>query len=183
LPDEPLDFVIRPVIPADLPGWWTLRLRAIREHPDMFGASLEENERRSPAEVERTFHERSTAGDNCLFAVFAPSGEPVATLGVVRYAGPKERHRAMIWGVYTAPEARGQGLSSRLLEAAIAHCRSLPGLLQIHLAVSSHNHGAIRVYERAGFLHYGREPRALLLPDRSVDEDLMVLFLDGYRTE
>lgn len=127
------------------------------------------------------FHERSAAGDNRLFAAFAADGAPAATLGVVRHDGRKERHRAFIWGVYTAPEVRGRGLASRLLASAIAHCRALPGLRQIHLTVASHNGTAIRLYERAGFVRYGREPRALLLPDRAVDEDLMVLFLDGHR--
>lgn len=177
LPESPPDVVIRPVELADLQGWWRLRLRALREHPDMFGMAFEEQEHRTAEDVERSFHERSIAGDNRLFAAFSDDNAPVATLGVVRLDGRKERHRALIWGVYTAPEARGQGLSTRLLATAIAYCRSLPGVRQVHLNVSAHNHIAIRMYERAGFVRYGREPRALLLPDGPVDEDLMVLFL------
>lgn len=175
------DYVIRPVELDDLPAWWQLRLRGLREHPDMFGSAFEEQEHTTTAEVERSYRERSIAGDNRLFAAFTGDGTPVATLGVVRYVGRKVRHRAIVWGVYTVPEARGRGLSTRLLETAIAYCRSLADLRQIHLTVAAHNRIAIGMYQRAGFVRYGREPRALVLPDGPVDEDLMVLTLDGYR--
>lgn len=173
------EYVIRTVELGDLPAWWQLRLRALREHPDMFGSAYEEQEHWGADEVEHSYRERSIAGDNRLFAAFSAGNEPVATLGVVRPDRRKERHRAQIWGVYTAPEARGRGLSSRLLATAIAYCRSLSGVRQIHLNVSSHNHIAVRMYERAGFVRYGREPRALWLPNGPVDEDLMVRFLGG----
>lgn len=178
--ESPAEHVIRPVELADLPAWWQLRLRALREHPDMFGSAVEEQAPRTMDEVERSYRERSIAGDNRLFAAFTAENVPVATLGLVRLEGRKERHRALIWGVYTAPEARRRGLSTRLLAEAIAYCQTLPGVRQIQLNVSSHNRPAIRMYERAGFVRYGREPRALWLPDGPVDEDLMVRFLDDY---
>jgi RimJ/RimL family protein N-acetyltransferase len=85
-----------------------------------------------------------------------------------------------IWGVYVALEVRGQSVGTRLLEEAIAYGRTIEGVRQIELAVASHNLAAIRVYERAGFQRFGCHPRALLLDNRFIDEDLMVLLLDDF---
>lgn len=48
------------------------------------------------------------------------------------------------------PDARGDGLGSRLLESAIAHARAL-GCLRITLPTDRANHAAVRFYQRAGF--------------------------------
>jgi ribosomal protein S18 acetylase RimI-like enzyme len=51
--------------------------------------------------------------------------------------------------------------------------------VQIHLEVAVHNDAARALYDSLGFAVIGREPRGLRLPDRDVDEDYMVLLLDG----
>lgn len=80
--------------------------------------------------------------------------------------------------MYVAPTVRGTGVGRRLVGAAIDHARRTDGVLQLHLTVASHNIAAITVYTRLGFTTYGQEPRSLRLPDRFVDEDMMVLMLD-----
>jgi len=84
-----------------------------------------------------------------------------------------------IWGVYVAPEHRGHGIADRLLEAAIEHARSIEGVLQLHLQAVSSNLAAIRSYERAGFVRWGRMPRADIIDGQSLDNDFMVLMLDA----
>ncbi|MDQ3541640.1 MAG: GNAT family N-acetyltransferase, partial [Chloroflexota bacterium] len=78
--------------------------------------------------------------------------------------------------------ARGLGVSGRLLETVLNHARSLDGLLRVHLTVVRTNLVAARSYERAGFVRYGRMPRAEIVNGEPVDNDLMVLMLDGYRS-
>lgn len=75
--------------------------------------------------------------------------------GVAGWNRPKTQHRMNIWGVYVAPEHRGQGIADRLLEAANDHARGIAGMLQLHLQVVSSNLAAIRSYERAGFVRWG----------------------------
>jgi ribosomal protein S18 acetylase RimI-like enzyme len=72
------------------------------------------------------------------------------------------------------------GAGEALIRACVAHARAVDGGLQVPLTVGSHKQSAVRLYERLGFARYGREPRALLLPDGTHgDEDLIVLFLDA----
>jgi RimJ/RimL family protein N-acetyltransferase len=169
---------IRQAIATDFPAWRELRLRALREHPDTFGSSYADFAATPLDAAEQRFTGSSIAGDNALFLAVDTGGTLIGTTGILRETGPKSRHRMGIWGVYVAAEARGQGIATRLLDAAIAHARSVDGVRQLELTVTSHNHAAIRSYERAGFTCYGRHPRALLLDDLAIDEDLMVLRLD-----
>ncbi len=66
------------------------------------------------------------------------------------------------------------------MRAAIGAARRTIDILQIHLAVTSHNIAARKLYERHGFVRYGTEPRALLVNGQPYDEDHMVLILDDY---
>lgn len=162
---------------ADL---WRLRLRALQEHPEAFGQPFAEAAAVPEAEAIERLRSSSIAGDNAVFGAFTPNGTLVGMTGIVREQRTRNAHRMTIWGVYVAPEARGRGLGERMLDAAVAHARGTPGVLQIHLTVVGTNVVAARSYERAGFVRYGRVPRAEILNGTPVDHDLMVLMLDGY---
>jgi RimJ/RimL family protein N-acetyltransferase len=159
---------------------WRLRLRALREHPEAFGQPFEEAAAVPEADAIDRFRTGSIAGDNAVFGAFNPDGTLVGMTGIIREHRAKNAHRMAIWGVYVAPEARGRGLGDRMLDAAIAHARAMPGVLQVHLTVVRTNVVAARSYQRAGFVRYGRVPRAEILNGEPVDDDLLVLMLDGY---
>jgi ribosomal protein S18 acetylase RimI-like enzyme len=89
----------------------------------------------------------------------------------------KERHKAVIWGMYVAAETRRRGTGGMLLQTAIQYGRSWPGVEQIHLAVSEVATEARRLYERNGFKEWGREPRAICWDGRCADESHMFLDL------
>jgi GNAT superfamily N-acetyltransferase len=170
-------FAIRPITRDELPDWWETRLRGLREHPEAFGADYAEARREGPGFlVDRTFG--PAAGVNVLLAAFDPSGAVVATAGVVGNRG-KRAHIAIAWGVYTTPECRGHGLAQRLIEAAIDRCRAFPHILQIHIDVNAGNAAALHIYEAAGFVAWGREPRAIALHGRFDDEFHLALMLDA----
>jgi ribosomal protein S18 acetylase RimI-like enzyme len=78
-----------------------------------------------------------------------------------------------------AAEARGRGVGRALVEAAVARARAWPGLAQIVLGVAAHNTAARRLYRSLGFEVFALERRALRLSDRDVDEEHLVLYLDG----
>lgn len=167
---------IRPLTEAELPQWWELRLRALREHPEAFGSDYETaRERGYGYLLERNFGPERGVSET--FVAVDNDGRILATAGTFGHDG-KRSHIAFIWGVYTVPEARNRGLSRRLVETAIAHCRAYPGIRQVHIDVNADNAAAIHVYEQAGFVTWGREPRALGLADRFDDELHMALMLD-----
>lgn len=170
---------IVPVTTDLLESCWQLRLRALRDHPEAFGQPYEEAAALSAIDVQETFETFWDFEDNKTFGAVAADENVVGMTGVAGWNRPKTRHRMDIWGVYVAPEHRGHGIADRLLEAAIEHARSIEGVLQLHLQAVSSNLAAIRSYERAGFVRWGRMPRADIIDGQSLDNDFMVLMLDA----
>lgn len=170
------DVTIRPITRDEVPQWWELRLHALKEHPEAFGSDYETSRQQGYDHViERNFG--PNAGCNAIFVAVNIDGGFLSTAGVFRDTG-KRSHIAYVVGVYTAPEARGCGLSRRLIAMAIDHCRDADGIHQAHISVNADNAPALHIYQSAGFVAWGREPRALALPDRFDDEIHMALMLD-----
>jgi ribosomal protein S18 acetylase RimI-like enzyme len=167
---------IRILDSRDAEAFWQVRLRSLREHPDAFGADYDEVKDR-PAE--QVASKLVPAPDAKVFGAFAETGELIGIAGLVRDGnGRKMRHRAKLWGMYVIPEARGQGVGKKLMEAVLEEADAMLGVEQVLLTVTSHNDAAKRLYVSTGFKVWGREPRALRLPDgRYVDEEHMIRFL------
>jgi ribosomal protein S18 acetylase RimI-like enzyme len=165
-------FRIRKVDPRDAEAFWALRLRALREHPNAFAASPDEDEKVGLDEV----RERLAAADGVVVGAFSiASLEGMA--GVLRERRIKQSHRAHLWGVYVADEARGQGIGRRLLEAAIEGAREQLKVERLLLSVADEATSARQLYESVGFRAYAKDERALRVAGRYVDEVLMVLDL------
>lgn len=165
--------MIRTLEERDGEQYRALRLRALREEPDAFGGSYEEQVD-SPLEwfIGR-IRETETR-----FTLGAFDGETLmGSVMFTRETGMKQRHGGVITGMYVAPEARGRGIGRALLLTAIERARAQPGVEQIHLAVVTRNRAARALYVAVGFAVYGTEPRALKVGDEYLDEELMVLRL------
>jgi ribosomal protein S18 acetylase RimI-like enzyme len=65
-------------------------------------------------------------------------------------------------GMGLLPPYRGLGIGRRLLESALVAAK-LRGLQRIELQVFASNTPAIKLYERAGFVHEGRRVNARIL--------------------
>ena len=79
--------------------------------------------------------------------------------------------------MYVPREARGRGIGKALLQAAIAHAKTLPNLEKINLSVVLTSKEARHLFIAQGFETYGLERRALKLHERYFDQELMVLYL------
>lgn len=170
------DLQVRRLTIADFPAWQSLRLRALRDHPDAFGSSYEDEVASGSAERRGRF-ETSASGDiSAVFGAFNADGTLVGAAGLVRSPGAKVRHKGSLWGMYVAPEARGTGAAPQLVASVLATAREW-GLEQVQLSVVVGNTAAHRLYERAGFVIFGQERHALQLPDGPRDELLMVRWL------
>ena len=164
---------IRRLHPEDADSLVALRREALAAHPLAFLASTEDDRGLSPDLV------RDSLADVDGQAVFGHfEGASLAGMvGVIRASRVKIRHKAHLWGMYVAPQARNKGAGRALLEAAIDHARGWPGVDQLHLGVTDVAVAAKRLYEAAGFRIWGREPRALQWQGRFVDEFHLVLDL------
>jgi ribosomal protein S18 acetylase RimI-like enzyme len=162
------EVLVRRLTPEDAADYRAIRLTALAEAPEAFGSTY-------AAEADQplaAFAQRLTSA-----AVFgAYINDRIAGLMVFRQAdGAKDAHKAHLYSVFVAREARGMGVGDALLTAVIAHGRDV--VEQILLAVVADNAAAIRLYERHGFATYGVEPRALKSDGVYFDEVLMVRML------
>lgn len=170
---------LRLLLAKDAELYSVLRLRALKEEPEAFGGSYEESKNHSLEEV----RERIKNDENAfVFGAFQKdSGDMIGMAGFFRRRGLKMRHKGEIWGMYTAPEARGKGLGRALLNAVIERASAMPDLEEILITVVVGNNEAAKLYESVGFVQYGIEPRALKLKEENsvkyYDESLMLLRL------
>lgn len=139
-----------------------VRLRSLADSPDAFGSTLAAAE----ALAESVWRERASGSGPVVLAF--DDSLPVALGGA--YA-PPDATDAMIWGMWTAPEARGHGLARRILADLLAWCRDRG--LGVLLDVTEGNDPARHLYVAAGFVPTGAwEP---LRPGSSIRTETMRL--------
>jgi ribosomal protein S18 acetylase RimI-like enzyme len=167
---------VRKLTETDAEAFWNIRLRALRDNPESFGASYEEILERGIAGVAQGLRKSDAAPDNATFGAF----ERTTLVGIASFQREEEikkRHKGIIWGMYVPQELRGKGIGKALLEAAIAYAKILPGLEQINLAVVLTSKEARHLFISLGFETYGLERHALKLHDRYFDQEHMTLRL------
>ncbi|MEI9986065.1 MAG: GNAT family N-acetyltransferase [Aliidongia sp.] len=163
---------IRPLGPADVDLFREIRLEALRLSPEAFGSTYDIESRRPP----EVFAER-LAGST-VFGGF-DGGALLGLAGFKQEDGLKERHKAMLWGLYVRPAGRGTGLAAQLVAAVLDHARGR--VEQVMLAVVADNEAARRLYAAAGFVEYGLERDSLKFDGRYYDERLMAVKLSTRR--
>lgn len=85
-------------------------------------------------------------------------GKVAGTAGIEQLGGSfKLRHRADL-GISVLRELWGLGIGKALMEACL-ECAQSAGYSQVELTVVSENRRAITLYERFGFVEFGRNPR------------------------
>ena len=159
---------IRLLLADDVDDFRAIRLMALRDAPDAFGSTYADEAARPASR----FAERLCASS--IFGAYL-DGTIVAMVGFARHAGPKERHKGFIWGMFVAPQARGQGVAGPLLEAVLDHASSHVELVTLRVVTT--NTAAIALYTRHGFECCGVEPRSLKSHSGYADEMDMVRFL------
>lgn len=174
--------------PGDAERYARLRLRMLTLAPWAFSATPEDDEALDVPHLAMMFAREHHA----TFAIEAArslktdgqtesesGGHPVlvASASLTRATGPKFSHRARVWGVFVEPAYRGRALGKALMDAVITHARSWPGVAFLDLSVSANSPEAQRLYERFGFVVWGREPEATEHDGRRYDEIHMTLRL------
>lgn len=146
---------VRRLTPGDAEAYRALRLRALREHPDAFTSSYEEDAQH-PLQVSLT---RLASPLYAFWGAFQGS-ELYGMVGLEREQRTKNRHKGTVIAMYVAPEVGGQGVGRALLDALLAHARGA-GIASLVLTVTAGNAHAQRLYEAAGFRSFGIEPDAI----------------------
>jgi RimJ/RimL family protein N-acetyltransferase len=150
-----------------------LRLRGLKEHPDAFTSSYEEESASPLAATERRI--ALDSADAVYGALVA--GTLVGVVGLARELRTKNRHKAVVFGMYVAPEHGARGIGAALLAHVIDQAKRQPHLEQLVLTVTQSNDIARTLYERTGFHSFGIEPHAIRVDGRYFDKNHMILFL------
>ncbi|MBM7568829.1 GNAT family N-acetyltransferase [Paenibacillus sacheonensis] len=167
---------IRRLQVQDIAAYWRLRLQALKQFPQSFGASYEDAKDTPIVNIREKF---SAADDNFIVGAFTESGELIGMVGFRQETPRKMRHKGMVWGMYVEESCQGQGVGKRLLMELLQSAHRVPGLERIHLYVVDTNLPAKRLYQSLGFRTYGLEIHAMKLDANTyVNEELMVYELE-----
>ena len=168
---------IRKLTVEDAPAFKELRKEMCGLHPEAFGQTPEEVAEMPNDKLLEWMGPSDTLPEKFVLGAF--DGERmVGTAAFRRDDSIKERHRAWIWSVYVRPEARGQGISKRLMQRIIEESRAMEGIEMLTLQVAVTQTAARALYLSLGFEIFGRNPRLYKLSDgRYVDQEEMALWL------
>lgn len=166
--------MLRTARPDDAAALMALKQRLDEETSFML---LEPDERDTSIQALARHLEGVSRSENSVVIVADRHGD---LTGYVELIGGKFRRNRttthVVIGVLA--EASGRGTGTRLLEEA-KRWAAARGLRRIELNVMAHNHRAIALYERAGFVHEGRRAECLLIDGKYLDELCMAMVLPG----
>ena len=165
---------IRRLVPADLPAYKALRDEMLAAHPESF-SSDPAPERAPDSYLARLGLQRPDGGEFTLGAW--QLGQLVGAVSCERDPRTKLRHIGHVIGMMVRRETQGAGIGRALLAACVAEARAADGLVMLTLTVTAGNAAAVHLYERAGFVRYGRLPRAILVDGVYHAKDQMTLDL------
>jgi ribosomal protein S18 acetylase RimI-like enzyme len=151
--------------------FFALRLRCMHEAAAQF--------RSAPEDVAREgidlWQARLDSPDDRIVGIF-DGGMLIGIGGIARDWRVKLRHKALLFGMFVAPQAAGRGVGSAIVAGLIREAHGF--VSSLHLTVMADNDRARRLYERHGFTIYGREPQSVMQPEGPGDELLMWRAID-----
>ena len=169
------DFVIRRVHSDEAEAYAALRREMLASAPLEFSASPEQDEASHPGIVRERLREEGTV----MLGAFGADDSLLGSMILRREPARKSQHKAHVFATFVRPEHRRRGIAAAMMREAIRVARAMPGLEWLVLSVSSAAPDAQRLYERAGFEAWGREPDALRHEGESADEIHMALRIVG----
>lgn len=158
---------VRRLKPEEWAAYRAIRLRALRDAPDAFGATYAGEAALSDSD----WQDRADRPGRVVFVVDGP--EEFIGLAIGGPA-PDSPNSAALFSMWVDPQARRHGLGSALIEAVKAWALGA-GYPMLGLGVTTGNAPAIALYERLGFTDNGE--RHPLRDDQYLTIQIMVTAL------
>lgn len=149
----------------------TLRLQGLKENPEAFGSSFEEE---SLIDLD-TYKKRLEDKDSVTFGVFI-NDVLVGILTLRTSQRLKTKHNGHLVGMYVDKNYRRQGIGKLLINEVLRYAKSHQ-IINLFLTVTSSNQDAIKLYEHMGFVQYGVEKREIFYNKQYLDSYLMAYYL------
>jgi ribosomal protein S18 acetylase RimI-like enzyme len=168
---------IRLLNERDAQALWNFRMLALQSDPWSFVESPQELQNIPAVEyATRLSANKTDHAENFVYGAFVQE-KLLGMVGFYQEQPLKRRHKGWIWGVFVAPEARGQGLAKKLMSETSDRAANIPGLEIILLTVSVGQTVPRSLYESLGFRSIGIEPQGLKIGPDHLDEEHMYLKL------
>lgn len=158
------NMTIRRLTSQDVLAFMKIRREGLDGDPDSFRVTASDDQILGEAYWANRLEQDIIVG-------FEREGGLLGIGGLQQFAGGKLAHKALIWGMYVRPTARGLGVADAIVKALIELAPK--SVRQLQLTVMAHNDRAKGLYERHGFAVYSIEPASVRIGDRFVDEALM----------
>lgn len=163
-----MEFIIRPALPSDAPGF-----NALRRMPGVF-----ENILGMPSEPLSRSEEYLAHPDRNAHRMVAvtrtPAGEElvIGTCGLTVSDHPRTRHTGSL-GIMVHAGYQGMGVGNRLMASVLEIADNWLMLVRVELTVFCDNERAIALYQKHGFEIEGKKRMAAVRAGRYEDEYLM----------
>ena len=157
---------IRPTAPTDAPAILTLHMAAASNG----GGLAREPDEMSLAGIEASLARPFEDGVALMAWI---DGAAAGEIHASRYAPRQFAHNLTDLTVAVHPDFQGRGVGAALFEALfVAAAKMAPPIERIELLCREGNGGALRLYQRLGFVIEGRFHRRVRLKDGTVEDDL-----------
>jgi ribosomal protein S18 acetylase RimI-like enzyme len=149
-----------------------IRLKALKENPEYYSSSYEEESKRDLSMIESRLSQESFQ----TFGAF--KGDMlVGIVTLARESREKTKHIADIFGMYVDSNYRHQGFGKALMTYVIKQAKDDLNIKQLRLSVTDTNQPAIKLYESFGFISYGLEKNAMYYNQTYYHSLMMALIL------
>ncbi|MCI0551377.1 MAG: GNAT family N-acetyltransferase [Anaerolineae bacterium] len=172
-----MSVTIRRLLPHESSIYRELRLACLKNAPEHFGSTYEEESRISKLKFE--IYIENNSQDHFMFGVFDDE-KLIGLAGFDRMGRQRTRHRGEVVHMYVDSNYRGQNIGETLLRGLLEHAFKLDGIEQAQLGVIAGNDRAIKLYEKVGFRAYGIQPKYFKAGDTYMDQQFMQLFKSDY---
>lgn len=158
--------------PAEWHAFKELRLSALKELPEAFGVSVDEEINKSKDEWQ-DFLQSACMQQTCWLICAKVDNQFVGMIYAEREAGEYFKHLIWIKKVYVKPSWRNRSVGKQMLDAITELLLHDPWAEQLVLWVTCDMISAIKLYKKAGFTIVGTLEKAININGTFYDNYLM----------
>lgn len=162
---------IKKILVKDCELYHALRLKALKECPEAFSSSYEEEVDMSIDSIQKRLRHK----DYVTLGAY-DNDQLVGMVTLLHEPRKKTKQNGRIVSMFVDANYRKQGVGHKLLDKIIAKARDKK-IENLFLTVTKENYLAINLYQHYGFVTYGVEKRAIKIDDTYYDNNLMGLYL------
>lgn len=138
----------RKIRPSEKKLYRAIRLESLKNHPNAFGSTYEEQVNRKELSFEKHIEEQSK--NRFIIGAF-DKRKIVGICGIYQNTHAFTLHRAFIVQMYVKPEYSGNKIGLNLLKTITEESLKIPEVEKIELEVFTDMIAANKVYEQAGY--------------------------------